>query len=241
MNWLAKINLSIAIKRLGTFRSALLIFSTLALTLYCGYRLGNYYNSYQHQTITQQKIRLDALYAEQGVHLKQIHTLEVEMEVERLANQKIQKAMKEMEINHFAVKKELAFYQKVMAPEKQANGLIIDAVEVSATQSPDHYRFAVVLVQQELKKRFATGYVEVEIAGSQNNKPSKLSLLKISQHDKDDLSFSLKYFQRVTGEFTLPKDFLPESIYVKAVLPKGRWQKASHLTQEFDWQNIFQG
>jgi len=238
MNWLAKINLPIVVRRLGTFKSSLLLFSTIALCLYVGYRIGNYFHGYQEQIISKQKQRLDELYELHNESLKRIHTLEVELEVERLANEKAQQTIKGMEEQHFSVKKELAFYQKVMAPEKQADGLIIDLVKLTPTESPNHFRFDVTLVQQTLKKRFATGYLELIVAGSQNNKRQKVNLSKDKQLTQKQLSFSLKYFQQIDGEFTLPSGFIPESLFVKAVLPKGRWQKHHELNQEFLWSDL---
>ena len=73
------------------------------------------------------------------------------------------------------VKKELAFYEKVMAPEKQADGLVIDDLSVSTTASSNHFRFQVTLVQQKIKKRYAKGRIELSFSGSLNNKPHKLN------------------------------------------------------------------
>lgn len=238
MNWLAKINLPIVVKRLGTFRSALLLFSTIALCLFVGYRIGNYFHGYQKQTIQQQKQRLDELYQIQEESLKRIHTLEVELEVEKLANQRASAEIKAMETEHFEVRKELGFYQKIMAPEKQADGLIVDEVQLYKTESPNHYRFAVVLVQQTLRKRFAKGNIDLTLSGSQNNKPTKLKLKDISKVTKEQLSFSLRYFQRIEGEFTLPEGFVPEGVKVLTTLPKGKWQKFNQLSQDYVWNDI---
>ncbi|WP_448213610.1 DUF6776 family protein [Colwellia sp. MEBiC06753] len=239
MNWLAKINLSVVVKRLGVFKSALLLFSTIALCLYVGYRLGNYYHGNQLQTIAQQKTRLDNLYQTQNNHLKRIHTLEVELEVERLANKQAQDMIRLMEEKHFAVKKELAFYQKVMAPEKQADGLVIDSVTFQSSESTEHYRFSVVLVQQSIKKRFAQGYIDLTIRGSLAGKPHQVTLNQISDLTKEQLSFSLKFFQAIDGEVTLPEKFVPETVEVKAVLPKGKWQTYHELNQIFNWSEVF--
>lgn len=240
MNWLAKINLPIVAERLGALKSALLLFSTIALCLFVGYRLGNYFHAFQLQTIAQQQQRLDDLYQIQDENLKRIHMLEVELEVERLANKQSSDAFKAMESENFAIKKELGFYQKVMAPEKQADGLIIDQVQLYPTESPNHYRFAVMLVQQKVKKRFAKGHVTISISGSQNDKPTKVKLKDITDMPEKQLSFSLQYFQRLEGDFTLPDGFIPESIQVTATLPKGKWQKFSELTQDYSWKTALE-
>ena len=62
MNWLAKINLNIVVQRLGPFRSALLLVLLIGVCLFCGYRIGNFFHTYQVSTLEQQKTRLDKLY-----------------------------------------------------------------------------------------------------------------------------------------------------------------------------------
>lgn len=240
MNWLAKINLSTVVTRLGAFRSAILLLAVIAIAVFCGYRIGNFYHGYQVQTLAQQKERLDGLYQKLVEKSQRINTLEVELEVERMANMRSQKDLKAIEQEHFQVKKELAFYEKVMAPEKQANGLVIDGVKLTKTESPHHYRFQVVLVQQLLRKRYAKGFVELSLTGSLNGKPTKLPLSEVSSLTKKDLSFSFQYFQIVSGELTLPENFIAEKIDVAAILPKGKWQTYNRIDQSYSWQKILE-
>jgi len=235
MNWLAKINLNTAIMRLGAFRSAIIIVFIIAICLFSGYRMGNFYHAYQMETLAQQKQRLALLYQEQVEQVRRIHTLEVELEVERLSNQQSLNLLTHMEKEHYQVKKELAFYEKIMAPEKQANGLMIDNFTLIATESPGYFRFQVTLVQQLLKKRYAKGHVQLSLVGSMNNKPHRINITKISTLSKKDLSFSFKYFQIIEGGFTLPENFSPEKVDVAAVLPKTKWQKRRQLDQNYPW------
>jgi len=235
MSWLAKINLKSVINQFGAYRTSMLLLFIMSLCLYVGYRTGNFYHAYQADTISKQENRLEKLYQEHADSVRRVHTLEVELEVERLANQQIQSALKGVEVDYFQAKKELGFYEKVMAPEKQADGLVVDSFTVSPTESANHFRFQVVLVQQKVKKRFAKGYIQLEIVGSLDEKPSKLSLEKVSGLTKKDLSFSFQYFQIIKGEFTLPDKFTPELVSLAAVLPKGKWQKFHRIDQDYEW------
>lgn len=175
------------------------------------------------------------MYQEQSSQVERIHTLEVELAVEQLASQNAQATLKKMSEEHYQVKKELAFYEKVMAPEKEVDGLVIDNIKVSSSQSPNYYHFQVVLVQQQLKKSYVKGYVDLEIIGSLANKPSQLSLPDISTVTKTELSFSFKYFQVLEGTFTLPENFTPEKVQISAVLTKTKWQKYQKLTKVLPW------
>jgi len=235
MNWFAKINLKIVIEQLGALRSALFLLLLITACIYGGYRIGHYYHGFHVNTLDQQKLRLDSLYKEQENQIKIINTLEVELTLERIANQKAQNTLKFMEKEHYIVKKELAFYEKVMAPEKEVDGLVVDKIKITATQSPNHYTFQVILVQQELKKRYAKGYIELTFQGSKSNKPTKINLAAISSLTKKDLSFSFKYFKILEGEFTLPEDFIPEKTLLSVILPKGKWQKYYRLNKNIAW------
>ncbi|NQZ21632.1 MAG: hypothetical protein HRT53_06185 [Colwellia sp.] len=200
--------------------------------------MGNFYHGYQIKTLAQQKVRLDNLYDKHVEQNSRINTLEVELEVERMANNRSQILLKNMEKQHYQVKKELAFYEKIMAPEKTADGLVIDRVSVYPTGSPHHFRFQVVLVQQLLRKRFVKGYVAFTLDGSLDNKPSQLKLSTISTLTQKDLSFSFQYFQIIEGEFTLPENFLPEKIDLSTILTKNKWQKFQRLDETFMWSDL---
>lgn len=235
MNWLAKINLTVVTERLGPFKSALFLLTLIVLCLFIGYRLGNFYHNFQSTTLGQQKSRLEQLYQQQADQVERIHTLEVELAVEQLASQNAQTMLKEMSIEHYQVKKELAFYEKVMAPEKGADGLVIDNLKITASHSPNHYNFQVILVQQQLKKRYAKGYVDFVVTGSLANQPSQLKLADISAITRKERSFSFKYFQVIEGSFTLPENFVAEKIQLSAILTKSKWQKYQKLNKTLPW------
>lgn len=235
MNWLAKINLTVVTERLGPFKSALFLLSLIVLCLFIGYRFGNFYHNYQSMTLVQQKNRLDQHYQQQADQVERIHTLEVELAVEQLASQNAQTMLKQMSVEHYQVKKELAFYEKVMAPEKDANGLVIDNIKITATKSPNYYNFQVVLVQQQLKKRYAKGYVDFVITGSLADQPSQLKLADISSTTREERSFSFQYFQVIEGSFTLPENFIAEKIQLSAILTKSKWQKYQELNKTIPW------
>jgi hypothetical protein len=237
MNWLAKINLTVVIERLGRFKSALFLVILMLVCLFTGYRLGNFYHHFQTTTLAQQKDRLEHLYQEQAFQVERINTLEVELAVEQLANQNAQVTLKQMADEHYKVKKQLGFYEKVMAPEKGANGVVIDNVKITASQSPNHFNYQITLVQQQLKKRYAKGYVDIIVEGSLDNKPRQLLLSDISTVTRKNMSFSFQYFQVISGDFTLPNNFVAEKIQVSAILTKSKWQKYQRLNETLPWKS----
>lgn len=236
MKWLAKINLGVVIERLGTFKSALFLITVISLCLFTGYRVGNYYHHFQVTSLEQQKLRLEQLYQQQEEHMARIHTLEVELTVEQLANIKAQELLKEAAEQKFEVKKQLAFYEKIMAPEKEAAGLFVENINIVSSKTPNQYHFQVTLVQQQLKRRYSKGYIELVFEGQEGNKTVKLKLSEVAELNKKDLKFSFQYFQIINGQFTLPSNFTPERILVSAILTKSRWQKYAKKDKTVLWQ-----
>lgn len=236
MKWLAKINLGIVIERLGTFKSALFLITVIGLCLFTGYRLGNYYHHFQITSLEQQKLRLEQLYQQQEESIARIHTLEVELAVEQLANREAQTLLKIAAKEQFEVKKQLAFYEKVMAPEKQAAGLLIEDIKIIASNKPQQYHFQVTLVQQQLKRRYSKGYIELVFEGQSEEKTVTLKLSEVSKLNKENLKFSFQYFQNISGSFTLPESFKPEAVKVSAILTKSRWQKYLKKDKQMPWQ-----
>jgi hypothetical protein len=236
MKWLAEINLGVVIERLGSFKSALFLSILIGLCLFTGYRLGNYYEHFQLVSLAQQKSRLDHLYQREADNIERIHILEVELAIEQLANQQAQKLLKSASEQQFEVKKQLAFYEKVMAPEKKASGFLVENIKITSTKIPNQYYFQVSLVQQKLIRRYSKGRIELVIKGNIENKPVKYKLSEVSKVKKKDLKFSFQYFQIIGGEFTLPEGFTPESVIASAMLTKSRWQKQSTKHMELAWK-----
>ena len=239
MNWL--ITIRKYRQRFGAFRLLVGIAIAIIAISILAYNAGNIYQKHQSRLIAEQEQRLDAMYKKYEQAQSEINTLQVELEIEKLANQKSQQALRSIEDDHFSLKKELAFYEKIMAPEKTANGVIIDEVEIEKTASENHYRFRVVLVQQQKSKRYAKGHVEVNFVGSLSNRPATINITKVSELDQKSMSFSFQYFQVIEGEFSLPKDFVPEKIDVSTILPAGRWQKYHRLDETYPWKQILAG
>ena len=236
MKWLAKIKLSVVVQKMGPFKSALFLLMLISLCLFIGFRTGNYYHHAQLSLLDQQKLRLNNLYHQQELHVERINTLEVELTLEQLANKKAQILLKKAADAHSLVKKDLAFYEKIMAPEKQAGSLVVDKVEFFGSSLTNQYRFQVTLLQQLLKRSFSKGYIDLTFVGTLENKPIKLKLSDISTMTKKERSFSFQFFQVINGDFILPNKFVPESVELTVNLPKRKGQKQAHVEKNIPWK-----
>lgn len=239
MNWLKKITIADLHSRFGAFKLLIGAAALLLLIMMMAFKIGNFYQSHQNNLISKQAEQLNKLHQKITQSQSEINTLQVELEIERIANAKAQQALRSVEDDHFSLKKELAFYEKIMAPEKTANGVIIDEVEITKSASANHYRIRVVLVQQQKSKRYAKGHVEVKFDGSLQDRPASINISNVSELNKKALSFSFQYFQVIEGEFTLPDNFTPEKIAVSAILPSNK--KQNRLRESYPWPIDQQG
>jgi hypothetical protein len=198
--------------------------------------MGNYFHNHQAEALAHHKSRLEILYHQQTEQIKRINTLEVELEVERMASQRSLSSLKDVENEHYQLKKELAFYEKVMAPEKQIDGVVLDEFVVTPTDIPNFYNFKAVLMQQQKQKRYSKGHIDIILSGKRDNKSVKLSVKELSSITEKDLSFSFKFFQSILGTIVVPENFIPETVSIVTTLPKSRWQKYRRIEESFQWQ-----
>ncbi|MFT5003072.1 MAG: hypothetical protein ACI952_001420, partial [Flavobacteriales bacterium] len=98
------------------------------------------------------------------------------------------------------------------------------------------YHFQVTLVQQQLKRRYSKGYLELIFKGREGDQAVTLKLADVAELNKKDLQFSFQYFQIINGEFTLPVNFIPENVLVSAILTQSRWQKYAKKDKSVSWQ-----
>jgi hypothetical protein len=165
---------------------------------------------------------------------KNLNILGVELEVQRLASQKAQTTIEEGMLEQAKLREELAFYQKVMAPELKQDGFVIEAFNVAKALSDNTYTFDLVLMQQDRIKTNIKGNVDDTLRGSQSGQVKELRLLDLMPQGSKPLVFSFKYFQVIEGQFELPADFQAETIQVSSEVYQFK-RKRGDLEVTFDW------
>ena len=58
----------------------------------------------------------------------------------------------------------------------------------------------------------------------------------ISEVTDTSLKFSFKYFQKLSGSFSLPDDFEPSSVRVEVLRDK---KKAKPIVASYNWKDVF--
>ncbi|NKC00141.1 MAG: hypothetical protein GKR90_16860 [Pseudomonadales bacterium] len=125
---------------------------------------------------------------------------------------------------------EVTFYKSLMAPSELAAGLQIAELDITP-RAADAYHFEILLTQKAIRRRFISGSVAVEVrgvdAGGGVVVKSFTDLVNDTQYP---LKFKFRFFQDLTGQFTLPQDFTANEVVVTAT-QNGK----DPLTSTFPW------
>ena len=203
-------------------------------TAYFAFMYGNSHFESQNAKISTLEHTMENLSLDNQRLTKQLNILGVELEVQRLAVKKSQQMLEQGLANEAKLKEEIQFYQRVMAPELEQDGFVIEAFEIKKSLSDRAYWFELVLMQQDKIKNVVKGSIEVSIIGSEAGKPKQYNLSELVTQESSELSFSFKYFQTIQGEMILPENFSPEKILVKTKIFQFK-RKRGELERTFDW------
>lgn len=222
-----------------------LLVVTAAVSALAGWQLGNLSLLQQQR---QQKDELALLQRqlqqkEQALaqQLKQTDYLTAELAVERNTIQLQQQDLKAEQQKLFDTRKELAFYQKIISPDLQANSLIIESFSLTKGDAVGRYKFNLVLIEQDKQKNFAKGQISLTLHGSKQGKKTSVDLLTLAGFAKADRRFSFKHFQIFEGEFVLPAAFSAEQVEVTVSVPASRGLKAAKVSKTLLWHEALPG
>lgn len=221
-------------RRFGRFRLLILMGVLFAVAVFAGHYFGNRTTLQEQALLQSQQVRLDNLYTLSEQLNQQINFLKVELEIEKQAGTHVKEQLQQLHQESFKLQKELAFYQKIMAPELAADGVEIDEFHISPSGSERVYHYKLVLVQTQKQRRFAKGQVKLTLSGSIENRSQSYPLDQlIGEFTPKQWQFSFRYFKIIEGDFTLPEGFSPQRVHIQVRLPANKWQKASDLERQF--------
>jgi len=219
------------------FVRAVIALIMLALA-FGGYYYGRWSVWHERGTAVIERDELRLVTREQEEELKDLRrrvlVTESSNAVDRRAYQEVQQTVLNLNARIAQLENELHFYQRVMAPEKDDQGLRIDSFELKPTGSEGAYEYQLVITQVTDNNTFIEGRALVSIIGKRGQTQNVTIPLKDISSDVDDLSvrFRFRFFQNVAGQLQLPEDFEPEKVQV---ILQSTGRKAMRIEQEFDW------
>ena len=135
------------------------------------------------------------------------------------------------------LKKELAFYKSIVAPEQSGQSISIQTVQLKKNET-DGYQYKIMVSQQGRNDKLVRGTINIRIKGTSKGKSVTYSLSDVSKDVKEPMKFGFKYFQNFEGLLKLPVAFIPDSLHITAN-PKAAKIKA--IDEQYAWSDLTAG
>ena len=135
-------------------------------------------------------------------------------------------------------KEQLAFYQRVVAPETIIKGLHVSDFEISPMNEDGEYQYELIIAQGANPKRAIKGHYSFSIQGQLDGVEMTLSFEQLTKKSYKKKAFSFRYYEILQGAIKLPQHLKPLRVEVvlmsyskKAKVVEGRWT----------WQEVLKG
>ncbi|MGY3879854.1 DUF6776 family protein [Aeromonas enteropelogenes] len=195
-----------------------------------GYFVGNRQELAQSSLLVVQQEALDR----QGKAIGQLKTelgvKDTQLATQKAAFEQLQTTLKSQEAQVQELKRQLAFFERIMRPTGEQVGVVIDNLTLQETSIPGRYHYRLALTQPAKKRELFRGQVQIRVEGSQGDKPRVLTGRDLGMK-VSEWRYALRYFQLLEGNWQLPEGFVPDRIRV--TINKDGRQPAQELLVEW--------
>jgi hypothetical protein len=195
-----------------------------------GYFAGNRQELAQSSLLVVQQETLDR----QGKAIGQLKTelgvKDTQLATQRAAFEQLQTTLKGQEAQVQELKRQLAFFERIMRPTGEQVGVVIDNLTLQETSIPGRYHYRLALTQPAKKRELFRGQVQIRVEGSLADKPKTLTGRDLGMK-VSEWRYALRYFQLLEGNWQLPEGFVPDRIRV--TINKDGRQPAQELLVEW--------
>ena len=188
--------------------------------------------------VEQQKQLLEPGERQQFMTLKEQLTMhQRDGVIDRVAVESSRNAISDLETEVSQLKRAVAFYRGLIAPEENQSGLAIHRFESQPTAEPGRYRLKWVLAQigqTSGKKKSAPldGNFSMEFVAFDGEQQVVVALKDLAVTPVNS-QFKFQYFQNFEAEVRIPDGLKIDRVQLKA---DTRGKKPQSVTREFAWQ-----
>lgn len=164
---------------------------------------------------------------------QQLANVALGAEVDRSSSEAVRKDIADLKDEVARLQEDNSFYRSLMAPNENASGLTIGAVEISRSSNVRSFSYRVVVQQLVTKHVVLNGSMQFSIVGRLNGESKVYPLFALSdQVDAERIKLRFKYFQTIAGELVLPENFEPDHIELVA---ESSGSKSQKVEKTFGW------
>ncbi|WP_434340076.1 DUF6776 family protein [Motilimonas cestriensis] len=211
----------------------------VGLGLSVGFLTGQ--KGYQDTTAIIEPLQLNiaALNEKNNELSSQLAVKNTALETEQVALAAITQNLTQSQNEIFELRKELAFYQKVLSPELMVGGVAIDSLNFYANEN-QVLRYRLVLVQLAKERGVIKGSSTFEINGvNQQQETVTLPLAELSLNKTADIPLDFTYFQVIEGEIQLPEGMTVANVKLTINLDSDNRGKAQSWSADYLWSEVY--
>ena len=165
---------------------------------------------------------------------QKVDMLQQNGEVDARAYAKVSDHLKTLQKTIVDLKEEVSFYRDIVA-DSGKDFVNIKYFSLKANGDVGSFLFQLVLTRGTRSDKVAKGTVNLAIEGISKGRKKRLETKDLGLLKASVLDYQFKYFQRLEGQFSMPKNFSPQRIIVK-VTAAGNTSRP--LRKSFDWAAI---
>lgn len=217
---------------LGSHKWSLIMAFVMILMIGFGYQTARYFDEGDSKKVRAQQDTINVISEENNKLTTSVNQLEVALEIAKLETEKMTNVVNEQRKELEAQQELIAFYERVVAPEKSEDGFAIEGVEVFKLAN-NRYQLRLVLLQSRKQKAVINGALNVTLTGQKDNSKYTVSSGNES-FIAQDIKYRFRFFQAVNVAFDLPDDVTPETISFSTAFYQYKTRKGDY-TLSIPW------
>ena len=223
---------------LSTIGLVALVVVAVWLSYETGRRTAGFDAASVSEVVDSMQNQITALEGELAESRRQTAMLERNSQIDGDTSAELKRTLSEAQSEALELKKELAFYKSIVAPEQGKPSIVIQTIQLKPELPIGQYGYKIMVSQQGKNNNFARGVIDVSVEGTKLGKKQVVALTSISDEAKKPMKFGFKYFQNFKGTLILPEDFVAEAMRVK-LKPKSKTLEP--VDERFPWADLTAG
>ena len=159
--------------------------------------------------------------------------------VELAAVEEMKKTLREKDLELLKLNQELHFYRTLYLPNTDNSSIQVKVFNLHKDPITKRFVYDLVLTNVPKKKEKSSGVIGLSVDGEQQGILKRLVFEDITDITDTSLMFSFKYFQKISGSFSLPEDFEPSSVRVEVLRDKSK--KKEPIVISYHWKEVYKG
>jgi len=157
--------------------------------------------------------------------------------VELAAVEEMKKTLQEKDLELLELNQELHFYNTLYTSNADNTLVHIKAFNLHKDLITNKYIYELVLTGVPKKnEEKVSGVIGLSVDGEEAEILKRLVFEDASEVSETSLTFSFKYFQKISGSFTLPEDFKPSIVHLEVLRDQNRNEP---IAVSYNWDEVY--